>query len=99
MPDVTWHWDTAGNQRNKNSCPQGAYSLYSSWLPLLYIFLLYILLQILADKNNDDDDDDSDIDEGFHFIEHLLCVNHYAKCLHTNYVVTTAVEVIMMLIL
>lgn len=63
------------NQRNKNSRSQGTYILYSSWLPLLYFFLLYILLPVLADKNNDDDDD---IDEGFQFIEHL-CVSCYVK--------------------
>lgn len=31
----------------------------------------------MADKDNDDDD----IDEGFHFIEHLLCGSHYAELL------------------
>lgn len=75
--------------------PSGAYILYSSWFPLLYIFLLYSLLRILADKNNDDDD----IDEGFHFIEHLYVSAIMLSCLHINYVVTTHVQVIMVLIL
>ena len=31
----------------------------------------------MADYNNDV----SDINEGFHFIEHLLCVSHFAELL------------------
>lgn len=88
------HWETAVNQRNRNSCPQRAYILYSSWLPLLRPFLLYILLQVLADKDNDDDD----IDEIFILLS-IYCVSAIMlSCLHTNYVVTTHKEVIMMLI-